>query len=367
MTYLTHPAQSEIIPRRETGGRRSVRAIGSYMALNDTMPKAVAFIIGRRSNAGMARSMPIGTGFFLGVRTPPNPRTTRAHTLYLVTAAHVVRSEPQTWVRMRRSDKSLEDIPIPEWTFHDRDDIALTVLELDETEQPYDIAVLPIPDFLPSYAPHRYSDKNRVRFRPMLGDRVYFVGLFSPISAMGEQNVPLVRSGTVAAWAQERVPLKMPDGTVFEHTAHLIDSRSYAGFSGSPCVVQFPIEPGLGGVGRPHEETELIGLVSSHFDLTKNADLTGEIADLGTVGVAVHLGVSVVMPAESIEALLDREDVMADRQERERRYRETSNDAPATPDVVEGDTGSEFERFEDLTRKLVNVPKTEIDAKRKES
>jgi hypothetical protein len=115
------------------------------------------------------------------------------------------------------------------------------------------------------------------------------------------------------------VPVRHPDGTVLEYTAHLIDSRSYSGFSGSPCFVQFPIEPGIGGVGRPDEETELLGLVASHFDLKENATLTGEIREMGTVDVPVHLGVGVVMPAESIEELLNREDVVADRREREER------------------------------------------------
>lgn len=335
-----------------------LRAIGTYVALNDTFPKTVAFIIGRRSRGGSSRQTPIGTGFFLGVRTPDEPQSTRAFTLYLVTAAHVVRSEPEVWVRLRRIDGTLEDVPIPEWAFHDRDDVALAVMELDETEQPYDIGLIPIPDFFAAGAAERHP-LARFRHRPMLGDPVYFIGLFSPIPTMGERNVPLVRSGTLAAWAQERVPLKMPDGTVFEYTAHLIDCRSYAGFSGSPCVVQFPRDPDIGGVGRPDEETELIGLISSHFDFRENADLTGEIAELGTVDVPVHLGVGVVMPAESIEELLHREDIVADRRKREREYLDKPEDDGwvAVPDVVSDQDESEFDRFEKLTEHLVNTPK----------
>lgn len=335
-----------MIPGR---GHKRLRALGSYMALNDTVPKTVAFIIGRRSKHGHSQPTPIGTGFFLGVRTPEEPQSTRAFTLYLVTAAHVVRPEPATWVRLRRSDGTLEDIPIPQWEFHERDDVALAVMELDEAEQPYGIAVMPVPDFF------------QIGYSPMLGDRVYFIGLFSPIPAMGEMNVPLVRSGTLAAWAQERVPMKMQDNTVVDYTAHLIDCRSYAGFSGSPCLVQFPREPGIGGVGRPDEATELIGLVSSHFDFKENATLTGEIAALGSVDVPVHLGVGVVTPAESIQELLDREDIVADRKEREREYlsRSESVQSAATPDAVSDNDESEFQRFEDLARRLVNTPKPE--------
>jgi hypothetical protein len=237
----------------------------------------------------------------------------RAFTTYLVTAAHVIRTEVETWVRVRRLDGSLEDKPIEEqWMFHDRDDVAVTPIELEE----YDIALLPIPDFLPSHRSLRHGARTFIN-RPMLGDQVYFAGLFAPIPAMGERNIPLVRSGTLAAMAQPDVPLRLPDGTVLTYTAHLIDCRSYAGFSGSPCFVQFPREPSSGGVGRADEETELLGVISSHFDFRENADLTGEIADMGTVGVPIHLGVGVVMPAESLEGLLYRDDVVDDRRRRE--------------------------------------------------
>lgn len=294
------------------------------MALHAGIPKIVAFIIGDRRRDGVTRRTPIGTGFFLLVRAPAEPQPSRSGTLYLVTAAHVVRSETDTWVRMRRSDGTLEDLPVENWVFHDRDDVAIAVMDLDESDQPFDISFPAVPDILPSGAPERYTvlphERPRVRSRPMLGDQVYFIGLFSPIPAMGERNVPLVRSGTLAALFQEGVPVTLPDGTVLEYTAHLIDCRSYAGFSGSPCLVQFPIEPGIGGIGRPDEESELLGLVSSHFDFKENADLTGEIAEMGKVDVPIHLGVGVVTPAESIAECLEFDDVVVDRREREQGY-----------------------------------------------
>jgi len=57
--------------------------------------------------------------------------------------------------------------------------------------------------------------------------------------------------------------------------------------------------------------------VSGHFDDVANAHLTGEIAEMGTVGIPVNLGVGVVTPVESIIELLDSEDVVADRRRRE--------------------------------------------------
>lgn len=179
----------------------------------------------------------------------------------------------------------------------------MAALELDESGSPFDIALRPVPDFCPTAAATRCGEP-RVRSRPMLGETVSFVGLFAPIAAMGEQNVPLVRSGTLAAIDQEKVPIALPEKTVFYHRAHLIDCRAYKGFSGSACFVQFPFSTGIAGVGRPHEETELLGLISSHFDETGKATVTGEILDLGTIALPVHLGVGVVTQAEAIAELL---------------------------------------------------------------
>jgi hypothetical protein len=299
------------------------------LALHDGFARGVSFIVGTRKNEeGATQPIPIGTGFFIGFRTPSEPQSSRAFTLYVTTAAHVVRSELETWVRMRRLDGSLHDLPvaIDDWFIHDIADVAIVPLELDEADQPFDISVMPVPDFFPSGSTSRHRLRQTYN-RPMLGDTVYFLGLFSPVPSMGERNVPLVRSGTLAALDQKHVPVALPDGTVLEHTAHLIDCRAYAGFSGAPCLVQFPRDPDIGGVGRADEETEILGLITGHFDERTEAKLTGEIVDMGTVGVPVSLGVGVVTPVEAIEDLLGREDVAEDRQAREASYAAQHNSA----------------------------------------
>jgi hypothetical protein len=298
--------------------------IGAALGLSSGLTKSVAFIIGNRQRRGEWVRLPIGTGFVLGVRPPPEPPPRRAFTLYLATAAHVVKAEESTWIRLRRLGGELEDLPVVGWSIHEHADVAVAVLDLDERHTPYDIAVLPIPDFLPEGAEQRYGDRRRplsLNERPMLGDTVYFIGLFTSLPSLGDRNVPLVRSGTLAAMSVEDVPVTMTDRTVARYKAHLIDCRSYAGFSGSPCLVQFPKKPGVGGVGRPDEETELLGVFSSHFDWAESAAITGDLADFeGSVRFSVNLGVGVVTPAESIVELLERDDVRGDRLRRERGY-----------------------------------------------
>jgi len=332
-------------------GRR-LREIGSYVPLNDTFPKTVAFVVGIRKGA----QTPIGTGFFLGVRRP-EVRGQRAFTSYLVTAAHVVRTEPVTWVRLRQMTGGLVDVPVRGWEFHDHDDVAVAVWDPPDTERRFDIDVMPLPGFVTG------------DYDQMLGDRVYFSGLFAPLRAMEEANIPLVRSGTLAAWRQPRVPMGTSPGNRAEYTMHLIDCRSYSGFSGSPCVVQFPRKRPAqpeGGVGRPGEQTELIGLISGHFD-EQDESITGDIAAGDKAGAQANLGVGLVTPMESIIELLQREDVLEDRQRREQEYRRGYEKGPpaATPNVVSDDE-PEYERFEDLASRVLQVPKHEVDEKRRQ-
>jgi hypothetical protein len=59
-------------------------------------------------------------------------------------------------------------------------------------------------------------------------------------------------------------------------------------------------------------------------------------------------------PAHEIKALLQREDVVAEREH----YKDFGEEEPAaTYDVVRSDDESDFDRFEDVTRKLVNKPR----------
>lgn len=81
-----------------------------------------------------------------------------------------------------------------------------------------------------------------------------------------------------------------------------------------------------------------------------------------------NAGVAIVIPIDAIRELVDDPRLVkwrnqeAVRMEDQRQRR--NDEAAAHLDSVESQ--SEFERFEDLTRKLVNVPKNELDEKRKE-
>src|SRR6266540_440909 len=133
---------------------------------------------------------------------------------------------------------------------------------------------------------------------------------------MGERNIPMTRSGCVGALNVPNVPIGPPENRRYVE-AHLIDCRSYAGFSGSPCFVQRDMRRSPhydDESGRVDTETALLGVVSGHFDMWGTARLTGDLPmEPGTVQVPVNTGVGVVTPAKAIKELMDMEELSEDR------------------------------------------------------
>ncbi|MGO9179167.1 MAG: trypsin-like peptidase domain-containing protein [Candidatus Limnocylindrales bacterium] len=264
------------------------------MPLDSSFAETVVFIVGSRDRDGMTVREPIGTGFIVSV---PSSTVPDGRYQYVVTAAHVVENEPGSAVRFNRADGGVFDGPVPRWYFHATEDVAAAPMGLPSG---FRLRYVPESGFLDKW------DQ-----QPKLGDKVYFVGLLASITAMAEANVPMVRSGTLGRLRQERVPVRRPDGSIRLITAHLIDCRAYAGFSGSPCFIESTAvrhvdTPGIPGgmIGDVYsEETLLLGLVSAHLDQWEKATTEGDI--MGTVRSPVNTGVGVVVPVEAIRQLLE--------------------------------------------------------------
>ena len=268
------------------------------MPLNDQFPKAVAFVVGwRKDPTGSLVQTAIGTAFFVAV-----PNTSGdAGWICAVTARHVIEMETQTWLRVRAKDGSIQLITTTPWVQHPSADVAVAHMPSPDT---LDIKWLTMTDFL-DLSPTM----------PALGDPVYFIGLLAMAGSMVAENVPMVRSGTLGRMYQEGVPLQRGDGTISHHVVHLIDCRSFGGFSGSPCFAEFrvPPRPGLAGVFigglSALPETKCIGLISGHFDDLAKVRAIEELADdpvVKAIRFPVNTGVGIVTPIEKVrECLMD--------------------------------------------------------------
>lgn len=269
------------------------------MAVSELYTRAVVFVSGA---LGPGPADLRGTGFVVSMPTADPDELF----LYVVTAAHVVRPMRSTFIRLSRTPdgpitEELE-IPLERWVFHPFEDVAVAPMVVNPEE--VILSVVPVDTFVGTA---------ETQFAPGPGDKVIFVGLLGLVPSMGDRNVPMVRTGSIGALHQDQLPVRLPDGTVLSMHGHLIDCRSFGGFSGSPCFVEFLSRvdptPRL-GLATPRTSTLLLGLVSGHFDIHAAVALPGNEEELR---VPVAAGIAVIQPAETIMEVLNDDELVASR------------------------------------------------------
>jgi len=316
------------------------------MPLGDEYPNSVVFVCEDRGG----RKVPVGTAFLIEHADGGPWR-------YVVTARHVVEHGRPTWLRLRRRDGAAPvEVRIPEWVSHPTADAAVAPCDLDTSK--FQVTFISTESFA-----------DRWPYNPIQpGEPVLLIGLLSDLRSMVDRNIPMVRSGRIGALYQGDIPVRQGETRRNEPCAHLIDAHSRAGFSGAPCVLEHL------SIDVPNARVfpylAVLGLVVGHFDsYTDVLAMSGEGSDYETdLQVKDNQGVAVVVPVEAVREVLEMEALVENRKQREARAKDQREredwENAATVDVVVG--RSEFEQFEDLTRKLVNVPKTELDEKRKD-
>jgi hypothetical protein len=304
------------------------------------------------------RRAPIGTGF---VVTVPSKVLENVEYAYLLTAHHVIADQPNVEAQSANpfaEGELYEPVPIKEWCQPlDGVDLALAPFEKG-IDQPYNVRAISTDwGMVPNDLVHR----------PPLGATIFYVGLLTP------DDRPMARSGTIGALDQKG--LRFKEG--YSYPAHLVDCRSYGGFSGSPCFLDLPlaclnplsapipfpeIPPGIGPLGKMAHVALLCGMFTSHR--------TDEHAPENIEKTVSRYGVGVVLRSQEIL-----EGLMVDRLRKKRQERDAeiqaAHEAAADESAFEGagtrpTDADEFDRFEDLTGKLLKVPKKELDKKREE-
>jgi len=193
-----------------------------------------------------------------------------------------------------------------------------------------------------------------------VGTDVFLTGLF--VNHHGRQrNVPIVRVGNIAAMPREPVTTKL--GLM---DAYLVEARSVGGLSGSPVFVNLGTvgpdgDHNLGPRAPGSQIWYLMGVMHGHWD----AQIDDVVVDDGISTEYVNMGIAIVTPITKVLDLLAK-DPLNERIEAMTKEAEEAT-LPTMDSADEGHAAEEFESFEDLTSKLVQVPKSEIDAKRKES
>jgi hypothetical protein len=250
-----------------------------------------------------------GTGFLVGV---PTGEGDNVH-LYLATASHVVPHYEPSFMRLRRLsappaagaelveqdlDETVVDVDLGSWHRHPLHDVAITLLR--NPDQLWAAGVVVIDEFVDA-SPHN----------PQVGEDVFFAGLLAQVESMGERHVPMLRGGMIGALDQRGIRMIEPGGTLRRVDGHLIDCRSFGGFSGAPCFARLLRQgeptPRL-GLPRTDSHSLLLGVVGGHFDHRSSVDIQGD-----RYTVPTSAGVAIVYPCKLIRELLDDEDVIRER------------------------------------------------------
>jgi hypothetical protein len=154
-----------------------------------------------------------------------------------------------------------------------------------------------------------------------LGDEVVIPGLFH--SHIGTQrNVPIVRTGNIAAMRGEPVPTS--NGLA---DAYLVEMRSVGGISGSPVLTHMAIRP-----DEMHPESEnptriekskkthfLLGIIQGHYTITTQDEWIFKTDQL--VG-DINAGVAVVIPSSKIVETICQPTALGKEQEVAKKMRE---------------------------------------------
>jgi hypothetical protein len=322
--------------------------------------RGVAFVMMDMPRKTGVRRLPAGTAFFLSYEI-----SSSIYIIYAVTARHVIeagelKNAQGLFLRVVHED-GIKDIPMTadQWVRHPDTDVAIASVESSPEIKLYAKShkTLALPDRLQEHKPPVGE-----------GDDVFFVGLFTRFYGE-DQILPIVRFGNIALMPYEPVMAKLSvakDAKSSPISAYLVEARSWGGHSGSPVWVYFSAmrDPTKGPTIEDFAGVEpmLLGLVQGHYAIDPTEDFIGDLPDERSV--AANAGIAIVVPAESIMEVLMSKELQTEREEilDQDSSEQSGPIADTSIDVLNVD---EFDHFEDLTQKIVQVPKSEIDEKRK--
>lgn len=287
------------------------------MRVPDHILKSVVFIGQDTFEDGREFFKPGGTGFLVGMRTKDKDLAGRFY--YLVTARHsaLELAGRPFGVRVNMKDGTFKVAMSGagfRWWFHPTE------------EESVDVAVAPwgVEDgedtvFIPD---EMFLDKGRIeKFCIGVGDEVFVTGLFTKLHGR-EQNMPIVRTGTVAMMPGEVLPQAKIGDWVGEIEAYLVESRSISGLSGSPVFVRETLQQEAmvmwpsGGMGPTTAYLQgafhLLGLMQGHWEIEPR-DKNKYVFRAGKSDDSVNLGIAVVVPSKKILEVLNHPELVETR------------------------------------------------------
>ena len=224
------------------------------------------------------------------------PGTEDNHFAFMVTARHVAEKLEghEFYIRVNTRDgkavalKGLSDNP---WWYHPTErkyvDAAVTMFSPQRLRE-LDVQPIPIAMFIDIHKIHEYDIG--------VGDEVFITGLFTRVVGTSK-NLPIVRTGNVAMMPGEHIPF----GDSFIE-AHLIESRSIGGLSGSPVFVRPTVS--MEAVDSAKDPVSFYGVgkffffgsVIGHYQVPQGL--------VPTVAEVVNMGIAPIVPSHKIREVI---------------------------------------------------------------
>jgi hypothetical protein len=336
-----------LVQDRRIGGRTDLwtvlpEGVDALMLVPSEIRECIFFVCAHSSDGTLT---PMGTGFICS-RPAEGGRV-----MMLVTAKHVLIKAEQAsddgaiYLRFNARSGNFAALKMSRdtWLLHPTDETAI-----DVAVHPWTTQIAAAVAFK-AWPIEMSADEEFIQREGVgLGDEVLMVGLFVN-HAGNRKNVPIVRQGLIAAMPEE--PIYTENFGPID--AYLIEVRSIGGFSGSPVFLHMG---GLRGstmtLGPP--QLHLLGLMHGYWDVDPREAAATKKGD------AVNTGIAAVVPVSKIIETIHHPTMEALVTQAEKHLRASRSPKEAAA----GDGPSEFDAFADLAGKLVQVPKSEIDAER---
>lgn len=254
-----------------------------------------------------------GTGFFVSVPSEMYPKD---RYVYLITAKHCIEKAQQygnLYLRLNKVDGKAGMVKVEgEWLYSDR--------------EASDVAVMLFPSlkYIFQYkhiATNMFADKEVIEEQGIgVGDDLVITGLFTERCG-NQRNIPIVRSGVIAAMPDE--PLEDKD-TGLEYNAYLAEVRSIGGLSGSPVFVFLGPARSLKGKITLSQRIYLLGLVRGHWDIRRR----GQTLDFTEDELqAVNMGIAIITPFQDALEIINGKELVRERKKMDRQ--QTKSRAPS--------------------------------------
>lgn len=268
------------------------------MKVPDEVRKTVGFVAYKSKLSGDV--VPVGSFFFLG--HDPNDGTSTSRKMYAVTARHIVdalkaKGRADLTLRLNPKEAGAPLINVmtrlDQWFVHPSNTtIDVAILEMGIPKEA-DHLVIPFSMCA--------TDQTYIEHEVALGDEVFISGLFRHHYGKS-RNIPIVRTGNLAALEEERVQT-VSFGAI---DALLIEARSLGGLSGSPVFLNLGIVRQIGGKIKNATGTGpimfLLGLVHGHFDTP--GDQVNEADKSSTINEKINAGIAIVVPISKVREVI---------------------------------------------------------------